>query len=392
MTESDWLKGKDADALLAAVAARLSERKWLLLACAVVRRIWDLLPNGPLREAIIWLEDNAGQELDAKEVKKWLRKIDAAVPLATELAATAERAAVSSADPDADGSQYQETEARRTNTAVPLFRAASRAANNAIESAQQAVRQAADAVRALFEGHGMSRLNEVRMFTVQALVDHGRSGIETTLALELKSLGDEMADRKQAKNVRVRQSEAIETVNRMTESATNRSGELEEAKRRGDEKAIVRFLHEQLGNPFRAYRFESHWRTDPVVGIARAIDEDRATDRYFILADALLDADCDEEAILRHCRGTEKHAPEPAPHFRGCWVIDLILQHDAAVFAHPVLTEKRAPAAEERLGLAAPGLFDSGILEALQSLGGLESLDDLDDLGEDEFPGETETA
>jgi hypothetical protein len=44
-----------------------------------------------------------------------------------------------------------------------------------------------------------------------------------------------------------------------------------------------------------------------------------------ILADALLDADCDAEAILRHCRGTEVGVKEQPQHFRGCWVIELIL-------------------------------------------------------------------
>jgi hypothetical protein len=37
-----------------------------------------------------------------------------------------------------------------------------------------------------------------------------------------------------------------------------------------------------------------------------------------ILADALQDAECDNAAILDHCRG-------PGPHVRGCWVVDLVL-------------------------------------------------------------------
>ena len=37
-----------------------------------------------------------------------------------------------------------------------------------------------------------------------------------------------------------------------------------------------------------------------------------------ILADALQDAGCDNEAVLAHCRGD-------GPHVRGCWVVDLIL-------------------------------------------------------------------
>ena len=37
-----------------------------------------------------------------------------------------------------------------------------------------------------------------------------------------------------------------------------------------------------------------------------------------ILADALQDAGCDDEAVLAHCRGA-------GPHVRGCWVVDLVL-------------------------------------------------------------------
>mgnify|MGYP001076712257 FL=1 len=37
-----------------------------------------------------------------------------------------------------------------------------------------------------------------------------------------------------------------------------------------------------------------------------------------LLADALMDAGCDHEEILAHCRGE-------GPHVRGCWVVDLVL-------------------------------------------------------------------
>ena len=37
-----------------------------------------------------------------------------------------------------------------------------------------------------------------------------------------------------------------------------------------------------------------------------------------ILADALQDAGCDNDTILCHCRTEQTH-------FRGCWVVDLVL-------------------------------------------------------------------
>jgi hypothetical protein len=41
------------------------------------------------------------------------------------------------------------------------------------------------------------------------------------------------------------------------------------------------------------------------------------TGRLAILADALLDAGCDDEGLMSHLRG-------PGPHVRGCWSLDLI--------------------------------------------------------------------
>jgi hypothetical protein len=61
------------------------------------------------------------------------------------------------------------------------------------------------------------------------------------------------------------------------------------------------------------------------------------------LAEALLDADCDAEAVLRHCRGTEAHAPEGPSHGRGCWVLDLILQEEPSLFSAPVLVPPPPP-------------------------------------------------
>jgi hypothetical protein len=55
-----------------------------------------------------------------------------------------------------------------------------------------------------------------------------------------------------------------------------------------------------------------------VLAIAQAISDERAFDRLSILADALEDAGCTDNAILEHCRG-------PGPHVRGCWVVDLLL-------------------------------------------------------------------
>jgi len=64
--------------------------------------------------------------------------------------------------------------------------------------------------------------------------------------------------------------------------------------------------------------FDAAWRTSAVIGLATAIDEERAFDGLPVLADALEEAGCGEPAIPDHCR------PE-VPHCRGCFVVDLAL-------------------------------------------------------------------
>lgn len=59
------------------------------------------------------------------------------------------------------------------------------------------------------------------------------------------------------------------------------------------------------------------WNDGTVPRIARSIYDERRWQDMGILADALLDAGCDDESIISHCR-------EPL-HTRGCWVLDLIL-------------------------------------------------------------------
>jgi hypothetical protein len=67
--------------------------------------------------------------------------------------------------------------------------------------------------------------------------------------------------------------------------------------------------------------FSQRWQTTDVCGVAQAIYEERAFDRLPILADTLLDAGCNDEAILAHCCSE-------GPHVRGCWVVDLALGRD----------------------------------------------------------------
>ncbi len=84
----------------------------------------------------------------------------------------------------------------------------------------------------------------------------------------------------------------------------------------------VALVHELFGDPFARARFDAAWRTDTALAIARAAYEKREFGSLPILADALQDAGCDHEALLNHLRD-----PEVA-HYRGCWVLDWVLEKE----------------------------------------------------------------
>jgi hypothetical protein len=77
-------------------------------------------------------------------------------------------------------------------------------------------------------------------------------------------------------------------------------------------------LDDLFGNPFRPVSFDPSWRTEAVVALARGVYEERAFGRLPVLADALEDAGCADEAVLAHCRGSGLHV-------RGCWLVDGLL-------------------------------------------------------------------
>jgi hypothetical protein len=364
MTEPDWLKAKDPDAMLRLIGGRLSPRQWHLLACAVVRRAWDVLPAGPLREAVECAERHAGEGAGRPEAER-LARLGPAARDGAEAARLAQRQIVLAADPDADPDSFRPDDVRKTNPPAVFFQAACRAARNAVDEAAEAVRPAADAVEALLAlPPGSALLARVRELVVEATRARAGASLYATLALRLKEKGDEMADQDNGRNVRLRYSAAHQTVSREEEYTSYKYNDLQGQMERADRKAVGRFLQDLAGNPFRPYRFEPAWRTSTVVGLARAIFAERAFDRMSILADALLDADCDEEAVLRHCRGTEPHAPDGAAHARGCWVLDLILENEPAFFAaEPIQVDR--PARPPARGRAAPGW--AGLIDALRA-------------------------
>jgi hypothetical protein len=78
-------------------------------------------------------------------------------------------------------------------------------------------------------------------------------------------------------------------------------------------------LHDLFGNnPFQPITFNPASLTPTVANLAQAIYEESAFDCLPLLADALDEAGCTNNDILRHCRQQGKHV-------KGCWLVDLLL-------------------------------------------------------------------
>jgi hypothetical protein len=76
--------------------------------------------------------------------------------------------------------------------------------------------------------------------------------------------------------------------------------------------------------PFGPLFFRSDWRARNgglAVRLAEMVYNDRAFHDLPILADALLDAGCEDTELLDHLRS-------PGPHVRGCWPVDALLGRD----------------------------------------------------------------
>ena len=111
-------------------------------------------------------------------------------------------------------------------------------------------------------------------------------------------------------------------------------GERIETAERAAQAALLRDI---FGNPFNPVAFEPAWRTGPAVALARKMYESRDFGAMPDLAEELLDAGCESEPVLNHCRysslqaaelsgsPTTGHGSRACPHVRGCWVVDLLL-------------------------------------------------------------------
>ncbi len=87
----------------------------------------------------------------------------------------------------------------------------------------------------------------------------------------------------------------------------------------------MELIREVFGNPFRPVALDPSWLTDVVHSLAQSTYDERILPdghldpvRLAVLANALEQAGCTNQAILQHLRGPETHV-------RGCWAIDQVL-------------------------------------------------------------------
>jgi hypothetical protein len=114
---------------------------------------------------------------------------------------------------------------------------------------------------------------------------------------------------------------------RATHPSTTRRLQAQQAAH-ADELAVqAGLLHCVFGNPFRPVAIAPSWldwRDGLVRQLAEAAYQERQLpggtldrDCLAVLADALEEAGCQDADILAHLR-------QPGPHYRGCWVLDLV--------------------------------------------------------------------
>jgi hypothetical protein len=261
----------------------LSERKYSLFAYAAVRRAWHLMAHERSRRALEVAEAAADWLVDAAELRPAVVGADKAAyranraedeaRLARQSAAVAQRAV--------------ERKARRGRAA---------AEDPALTRAQQVAQQAARRAEELAE----------RAEDTRGAREAARAARLCVRAAEYRSLGGTGAEVSLQQAIEA----AVEAVGGSDQEHAYQS-------------QLLRDLFGPL--PFQPVGVEPsllRWNDGTVVRVARGIYDDRAFGRMPILADALVDAGCENDDILLHCR-------EPgAVHAKGCWVLDLLLSRE----------------------------------------------------------------
>jgi hypothetical protein len=259
MTETEWLACDDPEVMLHACDTQNHDRKLRLFGCACCLRVWHLIPDEGSKNKVIASEQFADGILSFDQFKAVCDE------------------AMNEAAADVD---YDEHLANITSHISEIsLKAAAPAAISAAWSTLSDL-SSIPSVASLWS----SRSVAVSKSKTSAVAS---AGFRDHTSWDEKMSGLEAAD------------------------PGCRSFRLQELRQHS---MLIRDI---FGNPFRPATLDPRWLTSTVIDLARTIYEERVWERMPILADALMDAGCDSDEIINHCRG-------PGPHVRGCWVVDLL--------------------------------------------------------------------
>jgi hypothetical protein len=96
---------------------------------------------------------------------------------------------------------------------------------------------------------------------------------------------------------------------------------------RAEETVQCGMIRDLIGQPFQPICFSSAWLAHDApraIQLARSIYDERRFGDVPLLAEVLEESGCNVKVAIEHCKG-------PDPHFRGCWVVDALLQKEPAV-------------------------------------------------------------
>jgi hypothetical protein len=256
MTEPDWLACDEPRGMLDYLRGRAGERKLRLFAVACCRRAWELIPSGVARRAVEEAERAADGAVRPGEREELLRAL----------------AAEAGSDKN-------------------LFAA--------LGDGTERLRSFRDETASLGE---MAAWTLDLRWQFPWLVATGaaalRAGVELATELRWGSWSDRWR-REQAQ----------------AEWLMRKSDEL------AAQCALIRCL---FGNPFQPSPALADavlaWNDRLVSRLAQTIYDERRWHDLPLLADALLDAGCADDALMQHCRHGGEHA-------RGCFAVDVVLGH-----------------------------------------------------------------
>jgi len=265
MTGAEWLTCADPGRMLPFLAGKASDRKLRLFACACCRRVWHLLREPESRQAVTVAERFADGAASAEELAQ-------AKTLARQVTWSAIQRV------HAEWGQTAVTEsARAAWVSVWVACAAEETTEAQVWNDWTAGAEAAGQSLAL-------RTAQVVAWAKTVAEEQGLWGV---LARSNDPAVDDLATQ----------------------------GPDEEELFQCD---LLRDLFGQLFQPAHVDPTWTSWQGGIIATMAQVIHDERRFGDLPILADALEDAGCDNEALLAHCR-------LPGPHVRGCWAVDALL-------------------------------------------------------------------